>query len=203
MFGHGALWEACHIGQQYAGTCQAPPHSMTDYAYFLTGEVITDAGPQRVGSLTVDTGHAREGRMRRALAHYDNTGTVAAYVNCGEDDHGIWVAGAVSPNATDGQVVALRGSKLSGDWRYVNSSAPLECVAFLAVNTGGFSVPRPRIGIAAGVQESLVAAGMVQDGAEGRPDVVELARAVEAEIAAREGRRARLSALALRQDRSS
>lgn len=198
VFGHLAAWESCHIDPQYAGTCVAPPHSSTGYAYFLTGEILTDQGSIPVGSLTIDTGHAGAGNARRSMAHYDNTGTVAAYVTCGEDAHGIWVAGCVSPNATDGQVIALRGAKLSGDWRRIGASPDLELIAALAVNSGGLPIPRTRVGVAAGLQTSLVAAGLVVDNPSTSVDIPTLARAVEDELEARTQRRTRLAALAHR-----
>ncbi|HZX41271.1 MAG TPA: hypothetical protein VFE93_05480, partial [Myxococcaceae bacterium] len=49
VFGHLAEWGVCHVG--FDGVCVDPPKSNTDYAYFLTGEVDTDAGPIPVGNI--------------------------------------------------------------------------------------------------------------------------------------------------------
>lgn len=189
VFGHLAEWGTCHVG--YPGTCVAPPTSASGYAYFLTGAVLTEAGTIPVGQITMDTGHAVPSRMRPALAHYDDTGTVVADVNCGEDDHGIWVAGWVRPGTPPEKVVALRGSSLSGDWRKVGTE--MEMIAALAVNSGGF--PIPRVGIADGEQVSLVAAGMVEDQA-GSDMLERLAADVERRISDRERRRTRMTELA-------
>jgi hypothetical protein len=52
----------------------------------------------------------------------------------------------------------LRAAPLSGDWRDVRGDN-LELIAALAVNSPGF--PVPRVGVAAGIQVSLVAAAVV------------------------------------------
>jgi hypothetical protein len=80
-------------------------------------------------------------------------------VNVGEDDHGIWVAGAVRPDTSEEQIRKMRGSVLSGDWRDVAGN--LELVAALHVNVGGFPVERVAIAASGGRQTALVAAGLV------------------------------------------
>lgn len=132
VYGHIATWEVCHIG--FPG-CVTAPHSQTDYAHFKRGQhVVTAEGDRiRVGSLTVDGPHARiQDTPAQAMAHYDNTLTQAADVNAGEDEYGIWIAGAIRPSATPEQVRTLRASSLSGDWRNE------ELVAALAVPVPGF-----------------------------------------------------------------
>lgn len=158
VFGHIAKWGTCHTGMP--GQCQTAPRSQTGYAYFLLGQVLTTEGTIPCGSLTIGGGHAdvRLG-MQAAMAHYDNSTSVWADVNVGEDDYGIWCAGWVRPGTTPEQVVAARASKLSGDWRPIGRGT-YELMAALSVNTPGF--PVPRIGIAAGLQTALVAAGVVQ-----------------------------------------
>lgn len=157
--GHLAVWDSCHIS--HPDDCVSPPRSATDYAYFHTGALLTSEGEEiGVGHLTMDTGHADGGkRVMQALAHYDNTGTVAADVRAGEDQYGIWVAGAMRPKLADEQVRSLRSAPLSGDWRRVNGA--LELVAALAVNVPGFPVPRPSGRRQAGNTVALVASGMV------------------------------------------
>ena len=195
VFGHLAGWTTCHTA--YKDTCVAPPRSQTDYAYFLTGYVQTEDGPVRTGPLTIGTGHAGPGGMRGALSHYDNTGSAVADVTCGDDDIGIWFAGWLRPGVTDEQVAALRASPLSGDWRRVRPfDDELELIAALAVNSGGF--PIPRVGVENGQQVSLVAAGVVEpvESAEHFADT--LAAMVEKRIAERQARREKMAALAAR-----
>lgn len=159
IFGHLATWGTCHIG--ISGVCTEAPQSVSDYAYFRTGYVLADNGEMiPTGNLTMDTGHADiNARARVAMAHYDDTGTVTANVAAGEDEYGIWVAGAIPPGLPPEKVFAMRASVLSGDWRDIGGN--LELVAALHVNVQGFPIPRTAIAASGGHQTALVAAGMV------------------------------------------
>lgn len=162
VYGHAALWGTCHIG--IPGVCTEAPESATNYAYFLLKEVECDGG-ERIpcGTVTLEAPHA-DRRLNRAdaTAHYDNTGTAAVDVAVGEDEYGIWFAGALRPDVTEEQARDLRGATLSGDWRNVDGN--LEMVALLAVNVPGFPVPRARALVAAAEDGNevltLVAAGI-------------------------------------------
>lgn len=155
VFGHLAPWGVCHTGS--SNQCIVAPHSSVDYAHFKRGQHITTAEGEkiRVGVLTADTGHAPTSGISAAaaMAHYDNTAFAAADVAVGEDEFGIWVAGAIRPDATEEQIRNLTASSLSGDWRMLGGQ--LELVAALAVNQPGF----PLAVVAHGHVESLVAAG--------------------------------------------
>jgi hypothetical protein len=157
VFGHLALWDTCHIG--HSGQCVTPPRSATNYALFNRKPIPTaDGDPVQIGPLTVGTGHAdtKPGTgMFAAISHYDNTGHVAADVTAGEDELGIWVAGALRPDATPEQVRVLRASSISGDWR--DWGGNLELGAILAVNTPGFPVLRQVV--ASGRPMALIAVG--------------------------------------------
>jgi len=156
VFGHIAQWGVCHIG--FDGVCVEAPPSQTDYAYYATGQVALDDGTAaRTGVISLGGGHAGRGSLRAATEHYDSTSCAVADVTVGEDEHGIWCAGWIRPGTTDEQVVALRASDVSGDWREVGGN--LELVAALAVNVGGFPVAR----VDQGIQVMLVAAGIIHD----------------------------------------
>ena len=160
VYGHVAVWDTCHVG--IGDSCVKPPRSLTSYAYFHTGEVVTaDGGRVAVGRLTYGGGHAQPNLGYRAAAeHYDRTSNLGAYVRAGEDEYGIWVAGAVAPEADDAALRSMRAAPLSGDWRRIGGN--LEMVAALHVNTAGFPIPRAQVmASAAGEEEafSLVAAG--------------------------------------------
>lgn len=157
VYGHIALWGTCHIGR--TDCCLSPPRSQSGYAYFRTGEVrCSDGSRVPVGSLTMGTGHAPlDLSPSQVVEHYDSTGTQVAQVAAGEDDHGIWIAGARSPDVTPAQLRVLMAASASGDWRRIGGS--LELVRVLAVNTPGFPVPRVRTLVASGEQTALVAAG--------------------------------------------
>lgn len=142
VYGHLAAWDTCHIG--IPGICTVAPHSEAGYDYFHLGQVECDDGDLvTVGKVTLGTGHADpEMGFRAAIDHYDHTGTVVADVTAGEDDFGIWVAGAVRPDVDAARVRELRAAPLSGDWRRINGH--LELIAALAVNVPGFPIPRTR-----------------------------------------------------------
>lgn len=158
LYGHVATWGTCHIG--WEGVCVDPPVSESGYAYFATGELKCPDGCQvPVGQVTMDTDHpdTRGVTRREAERHYADTGLVVADIAVGEDEHGIWAAGAVRPSVMEDaeRLRALRACGLSGDWRRIGGN--LELIAVLAVNTPGFPVAR----VASGRQQALVAAGAV------------------------------------------
>ena len=162
IFGHLGIWDQCHIAYE---VCTTVPPSETDYAYFLTGQLFTDAGPVAVGQLTVGGGHA-DGKLgiRAAMAHYDNVASAVADITVGEDAHGVWFSGKIRPWATDRQIHELFAAGPSGDWRGVRyrGSDSMELVAAHAVNVPGFPVTRARFAMEGTRQLSLVAAGMPQ-----------------------------------------
>jgi hypothetical protein len=196
IYGHLAVWGTCHIG--IPGTCVTAPASPTGYAYYRTGTVMTNAGAVPVGQITMDTGHAGlSDGAAAASSHYDHTGTVVADVAAGEDEHGIWVAGAVRDYLSAEKVAALRAGVLSGDWRSIGGN--LELVAALVVNVPGFPVPRVGIAASGAEQTTLVAAGLVVPDSGSSTDVeaavAELVSAVADEVEARADRAGRAAAL--------
>lgn len=159
LFGHVAPWKQCHIGIQNA--CVMAPRSLTNYAYFTTG-VLSAEGCDcdiPVGVITMDTDHLNDlsAGYQAATAHYANTGTQAAWVVAGEDDHGIWISGAINPSLSEDQINTLRAGALSGDWRPIGAGS--ELVAILAVNVPGFPIPRTRakVELSTGKLEAMVA----------------------------------------------
>jgi hypothetical protein len=154
--GRLAEWGVCHRDVAMR-ECVLAPRSRQGYAPFHLGEVVTAEGDVlSVGKIVMDTRHAdiNLGYASAAL-HYDNTGDEVAVVRAGEDEYGIWVAGAVVPEATPRKVAKLRRSPLSGDWRREKGS--LELTAALAVNAPAF----PVYSIEGDEQLALVAAGSV------------------------------------------
>jgi 2'-5' RNA ligase len=168
IFGHIATWGTCHIG--ITKRCTPPPRSKSDYAYFNVGarraldhdgEVRTvgvghlTLGPDR---LTPGSGHAPlSASMADTVAHYDNIGTNAADVAAGDDAHGIWINGLISPELSDRDRERLAAAPPSGDWRARDGA--LELCAILAVNVPGYPVPRARVAAGAAEPMALVAAG--------------------------------------------
>lgn len=163
VFGHLATWNVCHIG--IGNACVNAPPSATDYSFFLTGKVLTDAGPVAVGQISLGGGHADGSYgVRAAVAHYDSTSAAVADVTVGEDSVGVWCAGVLRPGVSPEQVYALRAAVLSGDWRevIVNGQSNLELVAALAVNVPGFPIPRPTLVASAGGQTALFGASIAR-----------------------------------------
>ncbi|MFJ8049812.1 hypothetical protein [Streptomyces luteogriseus] len=157
IYGHAAQWGSCHIGQE--GVCVQPPHE-DEHPYYRTGEVVcADGSRVAVGQITVGTGHAPlHYGASPAAEHYDNTGSAVADVAVGNDQHGIWVAGAVRPGADPLKVYELQAAgQVSGDWRRIGGQ--LRLVGLLAVNVPGFPVPKMRARVASGEPQALVAAG--------------------------------------------
>jgi len=154
VYGHIASWETDHIGLA-RGT--KPPRSRSGYSYFHTGVCRTAEGTDiPVGQLTLAGGHASlEASASEAVKHYDDTASAVADVHAGEDQYGIFVAGALRPGATPDQIRSLRASAPSGDWRPIRGS--LELVAVCQVNVPGFPIARARV--ASGAVMALVAAG--------------------------------------------
>jgi hypothetical protein len=192
IFGHAATWGVCHTGLP---GCTTAPHSAASYAYFTTGHtrVSTPDGPGEIptGVLTLGTGHAdRFASPAHTAEHYEDTGCAAADVVAGEDEHGIWVAGALRPDVSEEQLRALRGASPSGDWRRIGTG--LELVAVLMVNVPGFPVVRASGAFDGDEQLSLVGAGVVVGPTVDRPGSVVPSYRPEAVIVASRRRRAAL-----------
>lgn len=177
VFGYLAPWKQDHIAKpQGPNVIVNPPHSLSGYAYFMTGGVDTAEGEYvNTGVLTMGScGHAniREKNYRAVIDHYDGgPGAVqAADVVVGEDDYGIWAAGAARPGITEEQRREFNALCPSGDWRKVGRG--LEMVACLQVPVPGFPVTsvtasggvrfissRPQVFMRKDEQVALVAAG--------------------------------------------
>lgn len=159
LYGHAAPWGSCHIGVD--GECVTAPRE-TEHSHYMTGETVCDDGKRvAVGQITVGTGHAPLHFGAQAAAeHYDDTGSVVADVAVGNDKHGIWLAGAVRPDADPLSVYELRASgRVSGDWRRIGGQ--LRMVGLLGVNVAGFlQEAQMRTLVSSGRPQALVAAGV-------------------------------------------
>jgi hypothetical protein len=156
VWGHLAAWNECHRDVTNR-SCVLAPKSRKNYDPFHLGHVYTAEGERiKVGKIIGDTRHAAINLGYSAAAiHYDNTGDEMAVVRAGEDEFGIWVAGAMVPEADARKAAKLRRSPLSGDWRAVDGH--LELTAALAVNVPAF----PVYALDGEDQTALVAAGQV------------------------------------------
>jgi hypothetical protein len=195
VYGHAAAWDTCHTG--IPGVCTTAPVSQTDYAYFHLKEVVCEDGERvAVGTITLDAPHAELDLGRAAAtAHYDHTGVAAADVRVGEDEHGIWIAGAIRPDLDELRVRRLRGASLSGDWRAMrlsDGSSSRELIALLAVNVPGFPVPRPAVALVASAAGGVEVTAQIGSGQHAGKETTALVAKRKAEI---EAARAAINAL--------
>lgn len=160
IFGHIGLHGVPHRG--LPGNVGIP-RSMSSYREFLLGETMTAEGVGiPTGKITIGGGHA-DGQlgMRAAVEHYDDVSTTVATVTAGDDQFGVWVAGAIKAGTPDALIDELRSSPPSGDWR-TDVLGNLELITVHSVNTPGFPVYRVGVDDKAGY--SLVASSaLVRD----------------------------------------
>ena len=185
VYGHLAAWDVCHVGIDKV--CKTAPHSADDYHWFHQSNqgVFTTDGWMKVGHITMETGHAGLwDSHHQAASHYDNTGTVVADVRAGEDEFGIWLAGAITSNVDEERLRMLRAASISGDWR--ND----ELIAALVVNVPGFPTPKTAVAVSGGKRVALVAAGVVRQ-ADWGDSISGIVDAVEEELARRANNRTR------------
>lgn len=175
IVGHLYGWGECHIGGP-PGRCVTVPRGTVDGSIFASqdgrGVLCSDGTIAPTGPIVLSADHADLGRgmnWQRARDHYAHTGLAVADVACGEDEHGIWVAGMVRPGAPDEAVHALRASAPSGDWRTVldrrTVGGKLQLVAILMVNMPGF--PAIAASLSGGQMDALITSSpIVASGAE-------------------------------------
>lgn len=153
VFGHIAGWGTCHIGLP---GCVTPPRSQSGYSDFHGDAQPTQEGVLLpVGVLVAGPRHADpQLAFHAAQAHYDDPDARVAKVVAGEDEHGIWMAGWILPDAKERAVEIFKSSPVSGDWRWRAGS--LELTAVCSVNVPGFPVPRARVAFSNGAQRTLI-----------------------------------------------
>jgi len=162
VYGHLATWDQPHIG--YDGKLVYPPRNRDGaYGYFRQSQVVTaDGSVVPVGIITMNTGHADESLSAdAAAAHYDNTGTMMAACNVGEDSIGIWLAGSMLPDVSPELRNRFSLARVSGDWRQPKPGAPLELIAALSVPNPGFPV-RQSDQLLAADRFTLAASGLIK-----------------------------------------
>jgi hypothetical protein len=162
VYGHLATWDQPHIG--YDGKLVYPPRNRDgSYGYFRQSQVVTaDGSVVPVGLITMNTGHADESLSAdAAAAHYDNTGTMMAACNVGEDSLGIWLAGSMLPDVSPELRNRFSLARVSGDWRQPKPGSPLELIAALSVPNPGFPV-RQNPELLAADRLTLAASGLVR-----------------------------------------
>lgn len=158
LSGHIYGWGECHTGTDRS--CVRIPKGAS-YAYMTgvdgRGVRCADGSTVQTGTIVISADHAALNvGWLQAKDHYANTGLAVADVVCGEDDHGVWIAGAVRPGVTDEQLHVLRASAPSGDWRRIGGRLELVCV--LMVNHPGFPALAASGGVLAHLEDGEVSA---------------------------------------------
>jgi hypothetical protein len=139
IFGHLYGWGECHVGSPPGRCVQVPRGGSYRYITGVDGRGVrcADGTFVQTGPLCIAADHADlELGWVAAKDHYAHTSLAVADVVCGEDQYGIWVAGAVRPGITDEQLHVVRASAPSGDWRFIGGR--LELILPLMVNMPGF-----------------------------------------------------------------
>jgi hypothetical protein len=161
VWGYLAQWDVPHAGILNR-TVYAPRLGPDGYRTFTSqGSTMTAEGEEiPTGVLSFGGGHDNDMThgVVPALAHYDSTSTAYADVVVGEDDFGVWIAGAMRPHLTRQQIEEFGRHPISGDWRANPGDANVRLVAALSVNTPGFPI-RGRSHITASGVRVLLAAG--------------------------------------------
>lgn len=141
--GYVATWDTCIIDGSQG--CWSPPSSPTAYRGAMQGETLTSEG-DLIPTANVGGGvnHARLSEsFQGAVKHYENVAAQNLRVQFGEDDHGIWFAGAAWPElASDREVAALRSSAVSGDWRYRPELGAVDMAGVQLVNNPALPLVR-------------------------------------------------------------
>lgn len=170
VYGHLAPWDQCHAGLSAGAIseCVVAPRSATDYSRFHLGEIETREGERiPVGKIVLATGHApMTADLSQATKHYDDTGSVGAFVRARNGRHGIWASGAVRSDLSPEQLRDLRANPVSGDWRAHNGV--LELVAALAVPVPGFPIPRSQLALSASGAISALILTEIEEEDDGR-----------------------------------
>lgn len=162
VFGYHAAWGTCHTG--YTDRCVTPPREV-DYTPFHTGQVETESGLLACGCLTWGIPHANlNASMIAAQDHYAHSDAMFARTATGQNEHGIWFAGALRASVTQDDVADLRALSMSGDWRWSVQSESLRLIASTAVVYPGFPVARRTAMAAAAPNLDRLAASVFMDG---------------------------------------
>lgn len=118
VYGYIALWNTCHVGHQ--GCVKPPKGSPSKYEYAHQGETLTAEGSLiKTAVIAGGKGHAPvDMATANVPEYYENMGAQLMRVRYGEDENGLWFAGALWPDVEDLQVAQIRASSISGDWRF-------------------------------------------------------------------------------------
>lgn len=137
VFGYIAAWDSTHAAFP---DLHPPRNRDKSYAKFHRHPVrLADGSSVLTGPLATG-GHAESDPgldMFSVQRHYDDPRYVVADVVAGEDEHGIWVSGALRAGVSPFQVSLADKYSFSGDWR-ADETGSLELLAACSVSVPGF-----------------------------------------------------------------
>jgi 2'-5' RNA ligase len=145
IYGYLAPAGVAHRG--YRNRRVEVPRGTVDYSRWMGGEAIVAGGGRVVaGPITMNCGHmppTASSDPAARMEHYDNTCSVVAQAAIGENDKGVWIAGALLPGVSAEQVSRMLACRLSGDWApHPEKPGWREFVAALLVPVPGFPMAR-------------------------------------------------------------
>lgn len=129
--------------RSFPGKRVTVPTGNVDYSRWMKkdGVMVASGGRCTAGPVTFDCGHAdpSDPDYGARREHYDNSCSVFSSVRIGEDDDGVWVAGALMPGVTGEQIARASMCQLSGDWQpHPERRGMKEFIAALLVPVPGF-----------------------------------------------------------------
>ena len=138
-----------------------------DFSHFLRTQFRLDDGSEvRVGAMTMNVGHHRDGaQCENAACQFDNSGTVGAIVTVGMNAGGMWFSGAGAPWLSDWDKAVFRACQPSYHLR-PRKGGGWELRAVLDVPVPGHSSPL----VAAVIERSNLALAASAAGLTPLPD---------------------------------
>lgn len=146
VYGYIAGKGIAHVGHQGRRTAPIGEGALYDMAH--QGVTLTASG-EEIKTAVIPGGIAHAGpglNAQEAADVYANTGNQLMRVRYGEDENGLWFAGALFPDVNELDIVKIRASGLSGDWRWQQAwrktdSGKAAFVGACLVNIPGIPVP--------------------------------------------------------------
>lgn len=142
VFGYVTHWNRCLLD---GGTeCWKATSSPSQYALAHCGDTLTAEGTLvKTANIGGGSGHAPGTNGATSAARwYQDTSTQLARARYGEDEHGIWFAGALWPDVSAEDIARLRASGLSGDWRWIGDEGHYDFIGSCMVNVPGLPLYR-------------------------------------------------------------
>ena len=169
LFGYLAPKDAPHRAAGYRGQNRRVRMDNVDYSKWTkTRGALTDDGWVTAGPMTMGCGHAPTTGYRSLddrIDHYENSCSITGKLAIGHNKWGVWVAGALEPDISPGQLSRLFVSRLSGDWQpHQEKQGWREMIAALVVPNPGYTAASIDVASAGPDGEALASVTTTEDG---------------------------------------